>query len=59
MTEIILTADGSHTLYVPELNEHYHSVHGAIQESEFIFINNGYEACKADPVNILEIGFGT
>ncbi len=59
MTEIILTSDGSHTLYVPELNEHYHSVHGAIQESEFIFINNGYEACKADPVNILEIGFGT
>ncbi|HUX96356.1 MAG TPA: tRNA (5-methylaminomethyl-2-thiouridine)(34)-methyltransferase MnmD [Bacteroidales bacterium] len=59
MTEIILTADGSHTLFVPELNEHYHSVHGAIQESEFIFINNGFVACKADPVNILEIGFGT
>lgn len=59
MPEIILTTDGSHTLFVPELNEHYHSIHGAIQESEFIFINNGYEACKADPVNILEIGFGT
>lgn len=59
MTEIILTADGSHTLYVPEMNEHYHSIHGAIQESQFIFINNGYDFCKADPVNILEIGFGT
>ena len=59
MTKIILTADGSHTLYVPELNEHYHSVHGAIQESEFIFINNGFDKCKADPVKILEIGFGT
>ncbi len=59
MVEIILTADGSHTLYVPELNEHYHSIHGAIQESQYIFINNGYDFCKADPVNILEIGFGT
>ncbi|MBI5010238.1 MAG: tRNA (5-methylaminomethyl-2-thiouridine)(34)-methyltransferase MnmD [Bacteroidia bacterium] len=59
MTEIILTADGSHTLYVPEMNEHYHSIHGAIQESQHIFINNGYDFCKADTVNILEIGFGT
>jgi tRNA U34 5-methylaminomethyl-2-thiouridine-forming methyltransferase MnmC len=59
MTEIILTADGSHTLYVPEMNEHYHSIHGAIQESQFIFINNGYDFCKADPLKILEIGFGT
>lgn len=59
MTELILTADGSHTLYVPEMNEHYHSIHGAIQESQFIFINSGYDFCEADPVNILEIGFGT
>lgn len=59
MTELILTADGSHTLYVPEMNEHYHSIHGAIQESQFIFINNGFNACSADPLNILEIGFGT
>jgi tRNA U34 5-methylaminomethyl-2-thiouridine-forming methyltransferase MnmC len=59
MTEIILTADGSHTLYVPEIKEHYHSIHGAIQESQFIFINNGYDFCNADPLNILEIGFGT
>lgn len=59
MTEIILTEDGSHTIFVPEMNEHYHSVHGAIRESEHIFINNGFAACMADPVNILEIGFGT
>lgn len=31
--QLIQTEDGSITLYVPELNEHYHSVHGAIQES--------------------------
>ncbi len=59
MNEIITTGDGSHTIFVPELNEHYHSIHGAIQESTFIFINSGFEFCKADPVNIFEVGFGT
>jgi len=59
LNQIIYTEDGSHTIFVPELNEHYHSVHGAVQESAFIFINNGYEVCKGDPVSILEIGFGT
>jgi tRNA U34 5-methylaminomethyl-2-thiouridine-forming methyltransferase MnmC len=57
--EIVVTADGSHTLYVPEMDEHYHSIYGAIQESLFIYINNGFEACQANPVDILEIGFGT
>ena len=42
MTEIILTEDGSHTLYVPELKELYHSIHGAVPESRFIFIDNGF-----------------
>jgi tRNA U34 5-methylaminomethyl-2-thiouridine-forming methyltransferase MnmC len=59
MAEIVLTEDGSHTLFVPEMNEHYHSIHGAIQESQYIFINCGFDACNADPINILEIGFGT
>jgi len=59
MNELIITSDGSHTIYVPELDEHFHSVHGAVQESVFIFINNGFKFCKADPVSILEIGFGT
>jgi len=34
-----ITEDGSHTLFVPELNEHYHSTHGAIQESMHVFID--------------------
>lgn len=54
------TEDGSITIYLPELDEHYHSVHGAIQESLFIFIGNGlklYETAKH--VTIFEIGFGT
>jgi tRNA U34 5-methylaminomethyl-2-thiouridine-forming methyltransferase MnmC len=59
MIQLINTADGSHTIYVTELDEHYHSVHGAVQESTFIFIRNGFDFCKADPLSILEIGFGT
>ena len=33
MIELEQTADGSYTLFVPELNEHYHSVKGALTES--------------------------
>jgi len=57
--KIELTADGSHTLFIPELDEHYHSVNGAIQESTHVFINTGLKHCGKDSVNILEIGFGT
>ena len=35
------TEDGSATLFVPELNEHYHSVKGARTESQHIFIDMG------------------
>lgn len=59
MNSLIITEDGSHTIYRKELDEHYHSVHGAIGESNFIFIKNGFDFCQADPLNILEIGFGT
>lgn len=59
MNELIITSDGSHTIYVPELNEHYHSIHGAVQESEIVFIQNGYKFCNSDPVNVFEVGFGT
>lgn len=41
------------------MNEHYHSIHGAVQESTYIFINSGFDYCKADPLNIFEVGFGT
>jgi tRNA U34 5-methylaminomethyl-2-thiouridine-forming methyltransferase MnmC len=57
--EIILTADGSHSLYVPELDEHYHSIYGAIQESRHVFIQEGFYQQKKRTVNILEVGFGT
>lgn len=64
--ELIATEDGSVTLYVPELNEHYHSVHGAIQESKHIFIQAGmdyylenHQAGGCQSLHILEAGFGT
>jgi tRNA U34 5-methylaminomethyl-2-thiouridine-forming methyltransferase MnmC len=57
--EIKVTADGSHTLYVPSLNEHYHSHFGAITESKHIFIDAGLASLSGDTVSILEVGFGT
>jgi len=57
--EIKLTEDGSHTLFVPELNEHYHSTHGAIQEAIHVYIEAGLRFTDNNPTHILEIGFGT
>jgi len=59
MNELVVTDDGSHTIFVPELNEHYHSIHGAVQESSLVYIRNGLGFSEADPVNIFEVGFGT
>lgn len=64
MHEFIRTEDGSTTLYVPELKEHYHSVHGAIRESLHIFIRAGLDFYHTTfpgrrPLHILEAGFGT
>jgi tRNA U34 5-methylaminomethyl-2-thiouridine-forming methyltransferase MnmC len=56
---IELTADGSPTLFVPELDEHYHSVNGAIQESRHVYIDAGFNQCRKPAVHILEFGFGT
>lgn len=53
------TADGSYTLFVPELDEHYHSIKGALTESEHIFINMGLKHSTVLEPHILEIGFGT
>ena len=67
------TADGSSTLYVPNLDEHYHSMNGAVQESQHVYITSGlsYFITKRYPfnntmdkepeaeINVLEFGFGT
>jgi len=59
--KIIETGDGSHTLYNRVLNEHYHSIHGSINEAEHVFISKGlfYLAEKQNDIDILEVGFGT
>lgn len=58
---VVLTADGSSSIFVPDFDEHYHSVHGAMQESLHVFINAGlnYMAEKQKTISILEVGFGT
>lgn len=53
------TADGSATIYLPELDEHYHSVKGARTESQYVFVDCGLNHCRKEKVRILEIGFGT
>lgn len=57
--EIITTNDGSTTIHLPELNESYHSKHGAIQEAYHVFIKNGLSLFEGKSVSVLEIGFGT
>ena len=57
--ELKKSRDGSHTLYLPELNETYHSIHGAINESKHVFLKMGLNAVGLNTINILEIGFGT
>lgn len=57
--QLQITADGSHTLFIPEIEEHYHSINGAIQESRHVFINAGWKQILKEEIRILEIGFGT
>jgi tRNA U34 5-methylaminomethyl-2-thiouridine-forming methyltransferase MnmC len=56
---LIITEDGSHSLFVPELDEQYHSTHGAIQESNHVFIDSGLRMCTKNNLVVFEIGFGT
>lgn len=62
--EIIITKDGSHSLYINELDETYHSSHGAIQESIHVFIKAGLDYILLNhpdtkQIKVLEFGFGT
>jgi tRNA U34 5-methylaminomethyl-2-thiouridine-forming methyltransferase MnmC len=59
--QIVITGDGSNTLYVANLNEHYHSTFGALNESRHVFIESGFiqSARSFNEIHILEIGFGT
>jgi tRNA U34 5-methylaminomethyl-2-thiouridine-forming methyltransferase MnmC len=63
MLELVKTADGSNTIYNPQIGENYHSRNGALQESRHVFLQSGLqyflENNQAKDVSILEVGFGT
>jgi len=59
MKKLIVTEDGSHSFFVPEIGESYHSVHGAIQESLHVFIEAGLKKIEAGRIRVFEMGFGT
>lgn len=54
-----LTEDGSHTLYLEEMDEHFHSVYGAVNESRFVYIEAAFNQCAKPRIKVLELGFGT
>jgi tRNA U34 5-methylaminomethyl-2-thiouridine-forming methyltransferase MnmC len=63
--KLVLTGDGSTTIYHADLDQHYHSIHGAMQESQHVFMKMGFFPVKevgderVEKISILEIGFGT
>ncbi|HBH05472.1 MAG TPA: SAM-dependent methyltransferase [Flavobacteriales bacterium] len=57
--QIVTTSDGSQTLYSPEFDQHYHSLHGAVSESLHVFIEAGLKTFNAMEIDILEFGYGT
>jgi tRNA U34 5-methylaminomethyl-2-thiouridine-forming methyltransferase MnmC len=59
--KIIRTHDGTNTLFNSVLDEHYHSIHGARNESQHVFIEMGIDALPStkNVINVFEMGFGT
>ena len=57
--KLVITNDGSHSIFNTKIKECYHSKHGAIVEAEHVFIKNGFSAINRSELNILEVGFGT
>ncbi|MBQ8592877.1 MAG: tRNA (5-methylaminomethyl-2-thiouridine)(34)-methyltransferase MnmD [Bacteroidaceae bacterium] len=56
------TEDGSTTLFIEDMNEHYHSTKGAITESNHIYRDCAFlhrHSGNTIPLRLLEIGFGT
>lgn len=62
--QLITTEDGSHSIYRPDIQESYHSFHGAYREAIHVFMLYGLEAWASrnpgiQPIRIFELGFGT
>ena len=62
-SRLMLTADGSHTVVNQALDKPYHSIHGAYQESQRVYIELGllaaFELFANQPLRVFEMGFGT
>lgn len=61
-SELLLSKDGSHTIYSEKYNAHYHSIYGAIEESLHVFISAGlYNQYRRGlrSITIFEMGLGT
>ena len=61
-TQMVVTADGSHSVFNMEVGQHYHSIYGAVQESDRVFIELGllytFEQVKGS-VRVFDVRFGT
>jgi tRNA U34 5-methylaminomethyl-2-thiouridine-forming methyltransferase MnmC len=57
--KVINTGDGSKTLFIPEMDEQYHSVNGAKTESEYVYLKQGYVHHQSKTPVVFEVGFGT
>ena len=57
--EIEITGDGSPTLRHPVTGDAYHSVRGAVGESEHVFNREGFLCSESPHVRIFEAGFGS
>ncbi|MDE6027796.1 MAG: tRNA (5-methylaminomethyl-2-thiouridine)(34)-methyltransferase MnmD [Muribaculaceae bacterium] len=59
--EVEKTADGSPTLYCEDIDEHYHSVKGALVESRHVYVDLGWRKAAQHfaPITVFEVGFGT
>ncbi|CAG5071887.1 tRNA 5-methylaminomethyl-2-thiouridine biosynthesis bifunctional protein MnmC [Dyadobacter sp. CECT 9623] len=62
MERLLVTEDGSHSLYSLQFGQQYHSLQGALMEAEHICINLGLLPILQDstvPIHVFEMGFGT
>lgn len=56
--ELQQTTSGEYTIYIPSMDETYHSRNGAISEAKHVFLQEGMDRTTGN-IRILEVGFGT
>ena len=59
MNKLFQTGDGSNSLMSEQFGVSYHSKHGAVQETQHVFIDAAFNHLSQTKIKILEIGFGT